>query len=72
MSLLCTKKCRGMVSEIRSDRRNRQKLCPHFRFHLEGMKRAAQEAPSDYFDPFSSLTLPTHNDLLKVLHDLEI
>ena len=36
------------------------------------MKRAAREAPSDYFGPFSSLTLPTHNDLLKVLHDLEI
>ena len=31
------------------------------------MKRAAQEAPSDYSGPFSSLTLPTHNDLLKIL-----
>ena len=41
-------------------------------FIWQAMKRAAQEAPSDYFGPFSSLTLPTHNDLLKVLHDLEI
>ena len=40
-------------------------------FIWQAMKRAAQEAPSDYFGPFSSLTLPTHNDLLKVLHDLE-
>ena len=35
------------------------------------MKRAAQEAPSDYSGPFSPLTLPTCNDLLKVLDDLE-
>ena len=41
-------------------------------FIWQAMKRAAQEAPSDYFGPFSSLSLPTHNDLLKVLHDLEI
>ena len=41
-------------------------------FIWQAMKRAAQEAPSDYSGPFSSLTLPTHNDLLKVLHDLEI
>ena len=41
-------------------------------FIWQAMKKAAQEAPSDYFSPFSSLTLPTHNDLLKVLHDLEI
>ena len=41
-------------------------------FIWQAMKRAAQEAPSDYFGPFSSLTLPTHNDLLKILHDLEI
>ena len=41
-------------------------------FIWKAMKRAAQEAPSDHFGPFSSLTLPTHNDLLKVLHDLEI
>ena len=40
-------------------------------FIWQAMKRAAQEAPSDYFGPFSSLTLPTNNDLLKVLHDLE-
>ena len=36
------------------------------------MKRAAQEAPSYYSGPFSSLTLPTHNDSLKVLDDLEL
>ena len=41
-------------------------------FIWQAMKRAAQEAPSDYFGPFSSLTLRTHNDLLKILHDLEI
>ena len=35
------------------------------------MKRAAQEAPSDYSGPFSPLTLPTYNDLLKVLDDLK-
>ena len=35
------------------------------------MKRAAQEAPSDYSGPFSSLTLPTQNDLLKVPDDVE-
>ena len=31
-------------------------------FIWRAMKRAAEEAPSDYFGPFSSLTLPTHND----------
>ena len=41
-------------------------------FIWQAMKRAAQEAPSDYSGPFSSLTLPTHNNLLKVLHELEI
>ena len=41
-------------------------------FVWQAIKRAAQEAPSDYSGPFSSLTLPTHNDLLKVLYDLEI
>ena len=40
-------------------------------FIWQAMKRAAQEAPSDYSGLFSPLTLPTHNDLLKVLHDLE-
>ena len=40
-------------------------------FIWQAMKRAAQEAPSDYSGPFSSLTLPTQNDLLKVLNDLE-
>ena len=40
-------------------------------FIKQAMKRAAQEAPSDYSGPFSSLTLPTQNDLLKVLDDLE-
>ena len=41
-------------------------------FLWQAMKRAAQEAPSDYSGPFSPLTLPTHNDLLKILNDLEI
>ena len=40
-------------------------------FILQAMKRAVQEAPSDYSGPFSPLTLPTQNDLLKVLDDLE-
>ena len=40
-------------------------------FIWQDMKRAAQEAPSDYSGPFSPLTLPTQNDLLKVLDDLE-
>ena len=40
-------------------------------FIWQAMKRAAQEAPSDYSGPFSPLTLPTHNDLLKVLDGLE-
>ena len=40
-------------------------------FIWQAMKRAVQEAPSDYSGPFSSLTLPTQNDLLKVLDDLE-
>ena len=41
-------------------------------FLWQAMKRAAQEAPSDYSGPFSSLTLPTHNDLLKILNDLDL
>ena len=41
-------------------------------FLWQAMKRAAQEAPSDYSGPFSPLTLPTHNDLLEVLHELEL
>ena len=41
-------------------------------FLWQAMKRAAQEAPSDYSGPFSPLTLPTHNDLLKILDDLEL
>ena len=41
-------------------------------FIWQAMKRAAQETPSDHSGPFLSLTLPTHNDLLRVLHDLEI
>ena len=40
-------------------------------FIWQAMKRAAQEAPSNYSGPFSPLTLPTQNDLLKVLDDLE-
>ena len=41
-------------------------------FLWQAMKRAAQEAPSDYSGPFSPLTLPAHNDLLKILNDLEL
>ena len=41
-------------------------------FIWQAMKRAAQEAPSDHSGPFSSLTLPTHNDLLKISNDLEL
>ena len=41
-------------------------------FLWQAMKRAAQEAPSDYFGPFSPLTLPTHNDLLKILNDFKL
>ena len=40
-------------------------------FIWQAMKRAAQEAPSDYSGRCSPLTLPTHNDLLKILDDLE-
>ena len=40
-------------------------------FIWQAMKREAQEAPSDYSGPFSSLTLPTQNDLLKVSENLE-
>ena len=41
-------------------------------FIWQAMKRAAQEAPSDYSGSFSPLTLPTQNDLLKILDDLEV
>ena len=40
-------------------------------FIWQAMKRATQEAPSDYSGPFSSLTLPLQNDLFKVLDNLE-
>ena len=40
-------------------------------FIWKAMKRAAQEAQSDYSGPFSPLTLPAQNDLLKVLDDFE-
>ena len=39
-------------------------------FIWQAMKRAVQEAQSDYSGPFSSLTLPTQNVFLKVLPDL--
>ena len=39
-------------------------------FIWQAMRRAAQEAPSDYSGPFAPLTLPTQNDLLQVLPDL--
>ena len=41
-------------------------------FIWQAMKRAAQETPSDYSGPFLPLTLPTHNDLLQILNDLEL
>ena len=41
-------------------------------FLWQAMKRATQETPSDYSGLFLPLTLPTHNDLLKILGDLEI
>ena len=41
-------------------------------FILQAMTRAAQEAPSDPNSPFAPLTLPTQNDLYKVLCDLEM
>ena len=39
-------------------------------FIWQAMRRAAQEAPSDYSGPFSPLTLPTQNDLIKVLPEM--
>ena len=39
-------------------------------FIWQAMHRAAQETPIDYSGPFAPLTLPTQNDLLKVLPDL--
>ena len=41
-------------------------------FIWQAMRRAAQEAPSDQSGPFSSLILPTHNDLLNVLPELKL
>ena len=39
-------------------------------FIWQAMRRAAQEAPIDTSGPFSPLTLPTSNDLLKVLPEM--
>ena len=39
-------------------------------FIWQAMKRAAQEAPSDHSGPFALLTLPTQNNLFKILPDL--
>ena len=36
------------------------------------MRRVAQKAPSDQTGPFAPLTLPTQNDLFKVLSDFEM
>ena len=41
-------------------------------FIWQAMRRAAQEAPSDPSGPFASLTLPTQNDLYKVLPNLQL
>ena len=39
-------------------------------FIWQAMRRAAQEAPSDQSAPFASSTLPTQNNLFKILPDL--
>ena len=39
-------------------------------FIWQAMQRAAQEAPIDHSGPFAPLTLPTHNDLLKILPEM--
>ena len=39
-------------------------------FIWQAMRRAAQEAPIDYYGPFAPLTLPTHNDLIKNLPEM--
>ena len=39
-------------------------------FIWQAMKRAVQEAPSDYSNPLLSLTLPTQRNSLDVLSDL--
>ena len=41
-------------------------------FIWQPMRRAAGEAPSNQTGPFASLTLPTQNDLFKVLSDFEM
>ena len=41
-------------------------------FIWQAMRRAAQEAPNDQTSPFAPLTLPTQNDLFKVLSDFEM
>ena len=41
-------------------------------FSWHTIRRAAQEAPSDPTSPFAPLTLPTQNDLNKVLYDFEM
>ena len=72
MSLLCTKNVEGRSVKLEVVREIDENYIHTLDFIWQAMKRAAQEAPSDHFGPFSSLTLPTYNDLLKVLHDLEI
>ena len=39
-------------------------------FIWQAMCRAAQEAPIDCSGPFTPLTLPTHNDLIKTLPEM--
>ena len=41
-------------------------------FIWQAMRRAAQEAPSNPNSPFAPLTLPTQNDLHKVLYDFKM
>ena len=39
-------------------------------FIWQAMRRAAQEAPSDYSGPFAPLTHPTQNDMSNLLSDV--
>ena len=39
-------------------------------FIWQAMQRAAQEGPIDCSGPFSPLTLPNHNDLVKTLPEM--
>ena len=72
MSLSCTKNVEGRSVKLEAIGKIGKDYAQTLDFLWQAMKRAAQEAPSDYSGPFSPLTLPTHNDLLKILNDLEL